>query len=117
MKTGPGASRALVACLALSAALACAWRPAAADDAAALYRQHCASCHGADRLGGMGPALLPENLGRLSRSATQEVIANGRHATQMPAFADKLAPAQIEALTALVHSALEKMPQWRAADI
>ena len=26
-----------------------------------LYQTHCASCHGADRLGGMGPALLPEN--------------------------------------------------------
>ena len=24
------------------------------------YEKHCASCHGADRLGGMGPALLPE---------------------------------------------------------
>ncbi len=29
---------------------------------AALYRQHCAACHGADRLGAMGPALLPESL-------------------------------------------------------
>ncbi|MDH3407446.1 MAG: cytochrome C oxidase Cbb3, partial [Gammaproteobacteria bacterium] len=32
-----------------------------------LYAQHCASCHGADRLGGIGPALLPENLGRIKR--------------------------------------------------
>jgi len=30
-----------------------------------LYATHCASCHGADRLGGIGPALLPENLDRL----------------------------------------------------
>ncbi len=32
--------------------------PAAARaiDAAALYQQHCASCHGEQRLGGMGPA-------------------------------------------------------------
>ena len=27
-----------------------------------LYEQHCQSCHGVDRLGAMGPALLPENL-------------------------------------------------------
>jgi len=82
-----------------------------------LYAQHCAACHGADRLGGMGPALLPENLGRLSRAATQEVIANGRHATQMPAFGEKLSAAQIEALTGLVHRALEKMPVWTTAHI
>ena len=36
--------------------------PAAARaiDAAALYQQHCASCHGEQRLGGMGPELMPE---------------------------------------------------------
>ncbi len=33
---------------------------------ARLYAEHCAACHGADRLGGQGPALLPENLGRLT---------------------------------------------------
>ncbi len=32
-----------------------------------LYLQQCAACHGPDRLGGMGPALLPENLGRLKK--------------------------------------------------
>ena len=40
--------------------------PALAEpDAAKLFAEHCAACHGADRLGGQGPALLPENLGRL----------------------------------------------------
>ena len=41
---------------------------AAADapvDAAALYATHCATCHGAQRLGGMGPALLAQSLERL----------------------------------------------------
>ena len=32
-----------------------------------VYKQHCASCHGEQRLGGMGPALLPENLSRLKK--------------------------------------------------
>ena len=32
----------------------------AAEDAAALFTQHCAACHGGDRLGAIGPALLPE---------------------------------------------------------
>ncbi|HMV00222.1 MAG TPA: cytochrome C oxidase Cbb3, partial [Rhodocyclaceae bacterium] len=35
---------------------------AQAADAPANFKQHCAACHGADRLGGIGPALLPENL-------------------------------------------------------
>ena len=64
--------------------------PPAAVDAHALYATHCASCHGADRFGLMGPALLPESLGRLRKPAAAETIAKGRAATQMPAFADKL---------------------------
>ena len=55
-----------------------------------LYREHCAACHGLERLGGMGPALLPENLERLRKPAAEQVIAQGRIATQMPGFADKL---------------------------
>jgi len=43
-----------------------------------LYLSHCASCHGADRLGGMGPALLPENLSRLKPAQAEQVIRNGR---------------------------------------
>jgi len=51
-----------------------------------LYATHCAVCHGADRLGGSGPALLPSNLQRLRKQAAGEVIRNGRTATQMPPF-------------------------------
>ena len=36
-----------------------------------LYLQQCAACHGPDRLGGMGPALLPENLGRLKKAEAE----------------------------------------------
>ncbi len=104
-------------CLVLAAGAADPAPNARAEESEDLYAQHCAVCHGADRLGGMGPALLPENLGRLSRAATQEVIANGRHATQMPAFAATLSAAQIEALTAFVHRALEATPVWSASHI
>jgi len=105
--------------LALGMTIALSLLPSAAPAGQSdeLYRQHCAACHGAGRLGGMGPALLPENLGRLTRSATQEIIANGRHATQMPAFSHKLSAAQIEALAQLVHTALEPNPEWTAAHI
>ena len=30
----------------------------------AVYAENCASCHGARRLGAIGPALIPESLGR-----------------------------------------------------
>ena len=82
-----------------------------------LYQEHCASCHGVGRLGGQGPALLPENLGRLGRKAAQEVIADGRIATQMPGFADSLSVEQITALTELVYTPLSSLPEWTMADI
>ena len=45
-----------------------------AADADTLYQQHCAVCHNAQRLGGMGPALLPGNLKRLRKKAAGDVI-------------------------------------------
>ncbi|MDD2713661.1 MAG: cytochrome c, partial [Simplicispira sp.] len=67
--------------------------------AAALYGTHCASCHGATRTGGMGPALLPESLERLRRPAALQVVREGRPATQMAGFAHALSAAEIEAVT------------------
>jgi cytochrome c553 len=90
---------------------------ARAQGAPEQYQQHCAACHGADRLGAMGPALLPENLERLKRPAAEEVIARGRHATQMPGFAGKLSAEQIEQLVDYVYSPLPSVPRWGAAEI
>jgi mono/diheme cytochrome c family protein/DNA-binding beta-propeller fold protein YncE len=89
----------------------------AEPDARALYREHCASCHGADRLGGQGPALLPENLGRLTRAQAGAVIASGREATQMPGFAQTPGKAEIDALTAFITSPLPTLPQWGEREI
>ena len=36
-----------------------------AESTDATYQRLCAQCHGPDRLGGVGPALIPETLGRL----------------------------------------------------
>ena len=49
-----------------------------------LYQQNCAACHGADRLGLIGPALLPQNLKRLRKNAAIATITAGRLATQIP---------------------------------
>ena len=98
-------------------ALALAVGAPAAADPAKLYAEHCASCHGADRFGGMGPALLPSNLERLRKPAAVETIAKGRVATQMPAFADKLSAAEITQLTDYVYAPPATPPAWGADEI
>jgi DNA-binding beta-propeller fold protein YncE len=82
-----------------------------------IYGEHCASCHGADRLGGIGPALLPENLERLRRPAAEQVISEGRPATQMPAFGGKLSREQIVHLLDYVYSTPANLPVWDAQQI
>jgi mono/diheme cytochrome c family protein/DNA-binding beta-propeller fold protein YncE len=89
----------------------------AAPDAGALFAAHCARCHGADRLGAMGPALLPENLQRTPRDAAARIIASGRPATQMPAFRDALKPDEIAALVDYIYAAPAQPPTWGAAQI
>ncbi len=90
---------------------------ARAQDAPALYGQHCASCHGAERLGGQGPVLLPESLGRLRPAQASAVIARGRAATQMPGFAESLSAAEIESLARFIYQPPATPPRWEQADI
>src|SRR3989344_1463160 len=84
---------------------------------AKLYEEHCASCHGAGRLGGIGPALLPENQGRLKRDEAIATIRDGRVATQMLGFRDKLSTEQITQLAGLIYAPLPQVPRWEMADI
>jgi len=81
-------------------------------DVQAVYKTHCAECHGADRLGGLGPALLPQNLKRLRRKKAVRVIAKGRPATQMLGFAEKISDSEIKALAEFIYTPLEKTPVW-----
>ena len=90
---------------------------AAADSTDKIYRQYCGECHGNDRLGGEGPALLPENLKRLKKNHANDVIANGRIATQMPGFADKIDPGQIQALVDMIYTPLPFVPKWGEKEI
>ncbi|MGE5738497.1 MAG: cytochrome D1 domain-containing protein [Betaproteobacteria bacterium] len=87
------------------------------NDAVANYATHCASCHGAERLGGTGPALLPENLERLRKPAAVDTIAHGRIATQMAGFADRLSAAEIDALVAYVYAPPAQSPVWGEREI
>jgi len=88
-----------------------------APDAPSLYAQHCAQCHGVERLGLMGPALLPENLKRLKRPAAIDAVANGRPASQMPAFGKVLDGPQITALVNYVYTPLVEPPVWDIGQI
>ena len=87
------------------------------QSAEALFAEHCAACHGADRLGGAGPALLPGNLKRLRRAAAATVIAEGRPATQMPGFSGVLGPRAVEALVDLIYTPPETVPRFGMAEI
>ncbi|CAG2134346.1 nitrite reductase [Cupriavidus numazuensis] len=89
----------------------------ASGSAAALYSQHCAACHGPDRLGGMGPALLPESLERLRSAELATVLREGRAATQMPGFAGQLGDTELNDLAAWLRTGPANSPQWAAADI
>jgi hypothetical protein len=86
-------------------------------DPAKLYETHCASCHGATRLGGMGPALLPENLARLKKPEAARTIAESRPGVQMPAFKEVLKGEEIAALVGLIYSPVVPAPRWGEAEI
>jgi cytochrome c553 len=108
----------LIASVSLAALLAVSVLagPALADPAA-LYAESCAACHGADRLGGTGPALIPETLGRMRGPKLGAVITNGRAATQMPAFRDVLSETEIAALSEFVKTPLTGIPPWGPVEI
>jgi mono/diheme cytochrome c family protein/DNA-binding beta-propeller fold protein YncE len=103
--------------VALSAWLMSAAATAATTQVDALYQQHCASCHGSDRLGGTGPALLPENLGRLKPAQATKVIAEGRAATQMVGFREQIGAADIQSLVDYIFTPLAQIPRWGEAEI
>ncbi|MFD3191493.1 cytochrome D1 domain-containing protein [Sedimentitalea sp. HM32M-2] len=84
----------------------------ATADPARDYVENCATCHGADRLGGTGPALIPQTLKRMRGPNLEKVIAGGRAATQMPAFADTLDGDRIAALADYLKTPLDAVPDW-----
>jgi dihydro-heme d1 dehydrogenase len=100
----------LISALLLSSGLANA-------DPADIFSDACADCHGEDRLGGTGPALIPQTLKRMRGPNLEKVILNGRAATQMPAFADVYSKDEIAALAAYIKQPLEDVPEWGAEQI
>ncbi len=111
-----GAARPLTAAVA-AALLAVLAGPGAAADPAQDYADYCAACHGDNRLGAQGPALIPETLKRMRGPKVATVIRKGRPATQMPAFGDVLDESRIAALAAWLKTPLAEQPAWGAAEI
>jgi mono/diheme cytochrome c family protein len=70
-------------------------------DAAAIYAASCARCHGADREGRNGPALLPERLTQ-DKSVYIRTISDG--SGPMPSFSGRLSAEEIDALVEFVLS-------------
>jgi mono/diheme cytochrome c family protein len=64
-------------------------------DAATIYAARCARCHGADRSGNNGPALLPEQLDQ-DPAVYQSIIINGNG--PMPAWGGRLSAEEISVL-------------------
>ncbi|MBF0180530.1 MAG: c-type cytochrome [Magnetococcales bacterium] len=92
-------------------------RAEAPRGADALYKQYCAECHHPERLGAMGPALLPENLDRFPKKEAAAVIAKGRPATQMPGFETQLSADEIQELVKRIYTPLATPPVWDEAAI
>ncbi len=89
----------------------------AAADPVGEYATHCADCHGAQRLGAIGPALIPQTLGRMRGPDLETVIARGRASTQMPAFDETLTADEIAALATYLQTPLDEVPAWGEAEI
>ena len=88
-------------CLLLSASL-----PAIADisterqtELLYLLKQDCGSCHGMTLKGGLGPALLPENLNGKPRELLVATIMEGRNGTAMPPWKALLTHDEAEWIT------------------
>ena len=68
-------------------------------DAAAIYRSHCAACHGTGGSGGFATDLTDDYAYGKDAESVRVSIADGRGA-MMPGFSDSLSAAEIDALVA-----------------
>ena len=62
----------------------------------ALVRQDCGSCHGLTLKGGLGPALLPDNLKGKGADSLKWTILQGRPGTPMPPWQRFLSEAEAD---------------------
>jgi len=73
-----------------------------------LLKQDCGSCHGMTMKGGLGPALLPENLAATPDYILENTIKYGRETLAMPAWDGILSSVDIEWLVDQLKQGIEK---------
>jgi len=99
------------------------WRaPADVSDFNQLYQENCAGCHGADGRRGAAQALNDSlYLSFVSDAALQQVIAEGRGGTNMPAFSQQaggsLTDKQIELLITGIRSKWARPDEFKGQEI
>ncbi len=86
-------------------------------NAGSLYQLHCASCHGGNRMGVMGPALIPETLQKMKAPEIQKVILDGRPATQMAGYSKELSSEEARALADYLLRPVEGKFSWTQKEI
>jgi len=72
-----------------------------------LLKSDCGSCHGMTLKGGLGPALLPKNMGGKSPEGLRSVILDGVPDTPMPPWRGQLSETDV---TFLVHLLQQGVP-------
>lgn len=65
-----------------------------------MVRQDCGSCHGLTLRGGLGPALLPENLRDRPPQSLKYTILQGRPGTAMPPWQPFMSEAEADWIVA-----------------
>ncbi|MEZ5141331.1 MAG: cytochrome c [Acidimicrobiales bacterium] len=93
---------AVVLTASVAGAAACSSGPARPSDAVLgkgydVYTARCASCHGVNGEGGIGPPMKGVT-GRISVDKHTETVRKGRSGTAMPAFEDQLTDEDIQAV-------------------
>jgi mono/diheme cytochrome c family protein len=102
---------AVVVCATLGAGFGAPRQAAQEPDGAALYKRHCRTCHGSEGVPSARMLTLYPNLKSLADSAYQatlsvdSIVAITRTGVgDMKPYADKLSPAEIEAVATYVKS-------------
>lgn len=76
--------------------------------AAFLYWDKCSGCHGVERQGGTGPALVPQRLADIDPGLLKGVINDGRPGTAMPPWEGTLTGEQVDELIGYILSPVEE---------
>lgn len=71
-----------------------------------LVVQDCGSCHGLTMRGGLGPALLPENLEGRDQLELAEIILDGTPGTPMPPWRPLLSEQEVHWIVKLLQGGI-----------